>query len=319
MRAAWLWTAAILIAIAGGSYGLYLYLIPDPLPEQVVYGNGHIEGTEVKVAAEVAGRVVESALVEGREVTKGDPLVRLDDTDLNLELRSAEAEIAALKAERERVVSELEVWRHHLRTAERDLLRYRELRERNTAPPQRVEQAENTFREAQGRVAALESQIDAVEKRTAAALAEQQLIANRLSKTRITAPIDGTVLVKAVESGEFLQTGQTVAVLIDLSKMELKVFIPEKDIGKIKLGDEAQVQVDAFQDQRFAAAVSRVDPQAQFTPRDIHLPEERVRMVFGVTLAVDNSDGVLKPGMPADAWILWRANYGWPDRLFVPQ
>lgn len=319
MRSAWLWTAAALIAVAGGSYGLYLYLLPEPLPEQVIYGNGHIEGTEVQVAAEVAARVVESTVVEGRKVAKGDLLVRLDDTDLRLELRRSDAEIEALKAERERATSELEVWRHHLRTAESDLARYRELRERNTASPQREEQAENAFLEARGQVAALEYQVDASSKRIVAAQAERELIVNRLNKTQIRAPMEGTILARAVETGEFLQRGQVVAVLVDLTRMELKAYIPETDIGKIKLGDPARVRIDAFPDRRFEAEVARVDSQAQFTPRDIHLPEERVRMVFGVTLLIGNVDGVLKPGMPADAWILWRAEAGWPDRLFIPQ
>ena len=319
MRAVWLWTAAILVVIAGGSYGLYLYLLPEPLPDQVVYGNGHIEGTEIRVAAEIAGRVVENTLVEGRRVEAGDLLVQIDDADLRLERDRAEAEIAALNAERERAASEAEVWRHHLRMAERDLERYRELRERNTVAPQRVEQAEDSFQEARGRVAALEAQIKAIEKRTAAALTERELADNRIGKARMVAPMGGTVLAKGVEPGEFLQVGQTVAVLVDLSRVELKVYIPEKDIGKVKLGDSARLRIDAFPDRLFDAAIARVDPQAQFTPRDIHMPEERVRMVFGVTLAIDNADGVLKPGMPADAWILWKAGAGWPDVLFVPK
>lgn len=319
MRSAWLWTAVTLVAIAGGSYGLYLYLLPEPLPEQVLYGNGHIEGTEVRIAAELPARVVESTIVEGHEVARGDLLVRLDDSDLRLDARRMEAEVEALAAERKRVESELVVWRHHLQTAERDLARYRELRARSTVSAQRLDQVEDGYREARGRVAALESQIDAVGKRTTAARAERKLIDNRLSKTRITAPIDGTVLVKAIESGEFLQVGQIVAILVDLRNMDLKVYIPERDIGKVKLGDAARVRVDAFPTRRFAAEVARVDPQAQFTPRDIHLPEERVRMVFGVTLAIENAEGVLKPGMPADAWILWQSGSEWPDRLFVPQ
>ncbi len=80
----------------------------------------------------------------------------------------------------------------------------------------------------------------------------------------------------------------------------------------------ARVKVDAFADRFFEARVARVDQRAQFTPRDIHMPEERVRMVFGVTLALENPQGVLKPGMPADAWILWKSGAAWPDRLFVP-
>lgn len=318
MNRAWLWTGFVLLVIAGGSYGLYLYLQPAPLPVQVLYGNGHIEGTEVRVAAEVAGRVIESRLIEGNTVTNGDLLVRLDDTDPKLNQARAEAEIDALVQERERQQRELEVWRHHLRTAERDLARYRELQERGTIPSQRLEQAENAFREAQGRVAALEAGISATTGRITAARRELDILANRIAKTTISAPLDATVLVKAVELGEFLQPGQTVAALVDLTRTELKVYIPEREIAKVKLAAPARVRVDAYPDRLFEARVARVDQTAQFTPRDIHMPEERVRLVFGVTLSLSNPDGTLKPGMPADAWILWQTAAGWPERLIVP-
>lgn len=118
MHKTWLWTAVILLLIAGGSYGLYVYLRPAPLPVQVLYGNGHVEGTEVRIAAEVAGRVVGSRLVEGGLVADGDLLVRLDDTEPRLNKARAEAEVDALGQERERLERELDVWRHHLRTAE---------------------------------------------------------------------------------------------------------------------------------------------------------------------------------------------------------
>lgn len=318
MQAQWLWTALALALTAGGSYGLYAYLQPEPLPRQLLYGNGHVEGTDVRVAAEVPGRVLDSRLVEGATVARGGLLVRLDDTDLQLRKARVEAEIEALTRERERAERELQVWRHHRQTAEGELARYRELTERGTAPPQRLEQAEDAYQEARGRAAALEAAVAAVGGRITAARRELDLVANQIKKASITAPTEGTVLTKAVEPGEFVQVGQTVATLVDLSEVELKVFVPERDIGKIKLGTPARVRVDALPGRTFEARVARVDQRAQFTPRDIHMPEERVRMVFGVTLALDNPDGVLKPGMPADAWILWQADAGWPERLFVP-
>lgn len=318
MRRTWIWTALLLAILAGGSYALYLYLRPPALPDQLLYGNGHVEGTEVQVAAEVAGRVVESRLVEGVTIARGDLLLRLDDTDFTLRKERAEAEIEVQRQENERVERELQVWRHHLTTTETDLERYRELRKRGTVPPKRLEEAENAFREAQGRAGALEAELGATDGRIEAAQKELNLVVNQIGKTRISAPIDGTVLAKAVEAGEFVQPGRTVAVLVDLTRVELKVFIPEKDIGKITLGEKARVRVDAFPDQLFEARVTRVDQRAQFTPRDIRMPEERVRMVFGVTLNLDNPNGALKPGMPADAWILWQADSEWPDRLFVP-
>lgn len=319
MRVGWILTAVLVVAVAAGSFGLYSYLRPQPLPERIVYGNGHIEGTEIHVPAEIPGRIVENRLMEGQPVDAGELLVRLDDTDLQLQRQSAEAEIDALRAQREEITSEIEVWRHHLQMAKRDLDRFQRLRERNTVSQQQAEQAENVFREAEGRVASLGAKVRATDKLIIAARKQLDLIENRIAKTEIMAPVSGTVLAKAREVGEFVQPGQTVAVIVDLSRLELQVFIPEADVGKVNLDDAALIKVDAFPDRRFEARVARISQQAQFTPRDIHMPEERVRMVFGITLAVENPKGILKPGMPADAWILWLKDAEWPERLFVPR
>jgi multidrug resistance efflux pump len=319
MTRTWLWTVMALVLLAAASYGLYVRLSPEPLPPEVLYGNGHVEGTEVAVSAEITGRVVETHLVEGNRVEAGNLLVRLEDADFRAALAQAEAEAAAVQQEKAAIEEQLVTARHHLRTAEEDLERYRKLQARGTVSPQRLGQAENVAEEARGRLQALEARLAATGDRLKAAREQVELARIRLEKTVILAPITGTVLVKAIELGELATLGRTVAVLVDLSRMDLKVFIPEKDIGKVELEDPARVRVDAFPDRLFEAGVARVDQRAQFTPRDIHMPEERVRLVFGVTLSLENPDSILKPGMPADAWILWPENASWPERLIVPK
>jgi HlyD family secretion protein len=110
-----------------------------------------------------------------------------------------------------------------------------------------------------------------------------------------------------------------VAIIADMSTGELRIFISERDLGKVRLGAEARIRVDAFPDRFFPARVSQVDAQAQFTPRDVHMQDERSRTVYGVMLEAANPDALLKPGMPADAWILWDANARWPARLAAPE
>ncbi len=319
MQRTLLWTALIIAAIVGGSYSLYVWLSPEPLPEQLLYGNGHVEGIEIQVAAEVQGRVLESNLVEGIVVRAGDLLITIDDADLRIQIVRAEAELEAVRHQMESASLNLEVWQHHMSVAESDRQRYRDLQSDGTVTPQRLEQAEVAWQEARGNIGAYRAEVEALEHSIEAGLATIQLLANRLERTGVIAPVSGTVLVRAVEAGEYVQTGQTIAVIVDLTDIELKVYVPESDIGKVTLGTEARIGVDAFPERFFDGAVKRVDQQAQFTPHDIHMPEERVRTVFGVTLSVDNDDGILKPGMPADAWLLWDTSIGWPDRLFVPE
>jgi HlyD family secretion protein len=319
VRRGWLVTLAVLLALGAGGYGLYRYLEPKPLPDGILYGNGHVEGTEVRVAAEVGGRVIESTLVEGEPVTAGALLVRLDPTDYEIALKQAQADALALDGERTGLADELATWRHHLDTAVRELARYRTLRGRNLASPAQVEAVENREREARGRVDALTAQLAANGARREAAAQRIAAAQSSLARTEVRAPRAATVLVKAIEPGELAQPGQTLAVLVDLTDLELTVYVPQEQLGKLELGHPARVRGDAFPERYFDARIERIDQRAQFTPREVHMPEERVRMVFGVTLAIANPEGVLKPGMPADAWVRWNADTPWPEPLWIPR
>lgn len=150
MKAGWRWIPIALGILTLGSYGLFVYLQPPALPQGIVYGNGRVEATEVRISSEVGGRVAESKLVEGVAVRRGDLLVQIDETDLKLRLAQTEAEQIAARRERERVEAELQIARHHLETAENGVRRHRILQARNTVSVQRLEQAENAFRGAQG-------------------------------------------------------------------------------------------------------------------------------------------------------------------------
>ncbi len=318
MRKSWLWTPVALIVAAALSYGLFVYLRPPPLPAGFLYGSGHIEGTEINVSAEVSARVVESNLVEGRTIEASALLVRLDDAELKAQLGEARAQETAVNSTLASLEAQRRTWEHHLQTARADVERFRALSKTGKVSEQQLDKAENQNQEARGRLDALAAQLKETKARMAAMAQRVRQLELQLAKTEVRAPISGTVLIKGIEPGELTTPGKVVAVLVDLNRLELKVYVPERDIGKVKLSAPARVRVDAFPDRYFEATVARVDQRAQFTPRDIHLPEERVRMVFGVTLTLSNEGGFLKPGMPADAWIRWDSEARWPGRLVVP-
>lgn len=319
LKRTWLWTPILLVALAAGSYAAYRWLTPPALPEGLLYGGGRIEGTEVIVSSEVAARVLGSTLIEGARVRAGDVLVRLDATDIEAQRDRARAERDAARRERERLARDLTTAEHHLATARRDDQRYEALVREGTIPVQRREQAANVLAEAQGRVAALNAALTQANARIEALDKTVQLAESQLAKTTITAPLSGTVLTKSIEVGELATPGRPIATLVDLDRIELKIYVPEREIGKLSLGNEARVRTDAFPSEYIPARVSRIDSQAQFTPRDIHMPDERVRLVFGVTLALDNPEDRLKPGMPADAWVRWNSATAWPTELVVPR
>ena len=127
----------------------------------------------------------------------------------------------------------------------------------------------------------------------------------------ITAPFDGTVMTRAAEPGEVVTAGTTIVTLLDLSKVYLRGFVPEGQIGNIKTGQAARVYLDSDPNKPIDAYVSRVDPEATFTPENTYFRDERVKQVVGVKLQLKGGIGNAKPGMPADGEVLVQGDT-WP-------
>ena len=127
----------------------------------------------------------------------------------------------------------------------------------------------------------------------------------------VTAPFDGTVITRAAEPGEVVTAGTTIVTLLDLGKVYLRGFVPEGQIGKVKVGQAARVYLDSKPDQAIEAFVSRADPQATFTPENTYFRDDRVKQVVGVKLQLKSAIGFAKPGMPGDGEILVQGDR-WP-------
>ena len=156
------------------------------------------------------------------------------------------------------------------------------------------------IRAAEAQVAAARAQGQAAEGQVALAEASVALIDEQLSRLSVKAPADGVILTRAIEPGEVALPGSTLVVLGDLLRPWVTVYLPEDRYGVVKVGDQAQIAVDSFPNQVFAGTVQRVADRAEFTPRNVQTPAGRRATVFAVKLAIDNPEGQLKPGMPAD-------------------
>jgi len=145
-------------------------------------------------------------------------------------------------------------------------------------------------------------------QRTRAQLAEAQ--ADRQDLT-VRAPFDGTIVTRSAEPGEVVQAGTVVVTMLDLTKVYLRGFVPEGQIGKVRVGQPARVYLDSNPSEPLEAFVSRVDPQATFTPENTYFRDDRVKQVVGVKLQLKQALGYAKPGMPADGEILVSGDL-WP-------
>jgi len=293
----------------------------------VITASGTIETIEVNVASKVSGQVESLAVEEGSRVEPGATLAAIDHATLDIQLRQAqagvrlaEAQLALLvKGARAEDIKQAEAALAQaeaaFKPAEDDARRMRELVRTGSVTPKQAEDAEARLAVATAqRAAAAEAlakvrrlarpeEIRAAEARLAQAQAAADLLAKTIADCTVTAPIAGVVTHKAVERGELVAPGSTVVTLSELDDVHVMIYLTEKEIGRVRLGDSADVTIDAFPGRAFPGRITYISPEAEFTPKNVQTKEDRVKLVFGVKVEIENKDGLLKPGLPADAAI----------------
>ncbi|NIO76576.1 MAG: HlyD family efflux transporter periplasmic adaptor subunit [Armatimonadetes bacterium] len=439
------------------SVSVFFWLKPRPTMPGIIEANGEVEGDELVISSQVAGRIVEVPVSDGRRVEHGQILVRLDSDEAQARLDQATAHVAHAEAQlvearaaaarlahqeeeahillrqsREWTAGDLQrakagvdvaraqvtrataalthqrsYYRAQLRYAQaglelakaklaeaaaeselarRNRERYEELVKRGAVSQQQADVArtahetaqamlraaekesaranaalamaqagieEVRLREAevkteQGRRAEAESilqqaragsltpvaeerSLEAIREhmrqaraavasasaRVVAAEATRQEAVARLGYAEIRSPGPGTITEVLVESGETVAAGTALLTMIDLSRLRVTAYLPLVEAHRVKVGDLARIYVDSFPGRFFEASVSRIAEEAEFTPRPVHMKDERVRLVYAVELAVRDPEGDLKPGMPADAEIRWQSTTPW-ERCVKP-
>jgi membrane fusion protein YbhG len=141
----------------------------------------------------------------------------------------------------------------------------------------------------------------------------REAAANR-GDLNVIAPFDGTVATRTSEPGEVVSPGTSIITLVDLNAVYLRAFVPEGDIGRVRIGQASRVYLDSSPTQPIEAEVMRIDPEASFTPENTYFRDERVKQVVGVKLRIKNPQGFAKPGMPADGEILVAGDWNTPQR-----
>ncbi len=307
--------AALALLLLGGCTGR--------VSDTALRASGHVEATEVRISSKVAGRLAALRVDEGDTVAAGTEVAKVDPVDLELALRAARADRDTADAQlrlflagtRPEEIAEAEAGlaqaHADLVAAGKDLERARALVERGSATAKtrddaqarrdvaagRADAARERLRKA--RAGARTEEIDAARARFAGAEARVAQLEQQLADTSVTSPLAGIVTEKVAEAGEHVAPGGTIVVVTDVRDAWLSVYVPEPDLDWIKIGQDARVVTDGGTERR--GRVTFVASQAEFTPKNVQTKDERVKLVFKVKIALDNADGVFKPGMPAEA------------------
>jgi HlyD family secretion protein len=312
----------VLILVAALAAGCARTQEPD------AYGN--VEATEVVVGAEASGQILKFDVDEGVKLAAAAAVGTIDRTELELQRDQASAQQSAnrsrvseiqqqvegLRAEREAAVAERAALAAQHEIAQRAYERVQRLYAQQAATAPQLDSAERDVRtlaeqiKAQDRqIAARAQQIDAARaqqvtarQQVTASEAQVQQFGERIRKSTIVNPVAGTVLATYAKAGEFVQQGQPLYKIANLEAVDVRAYVAETQLARVRLGQSVQVSVDVGKDQRqtLPGSVTWIASEAEFTPTPIQTREERADLVYAIKIRVANEGGLLKIGMPAD-------------------
>ena len=339
--------AAVVIALAWWGWTKFADSGPG---EGFVSGNGRIEATEIDIATKLPGRIEDILVREGDFVTAGQPLARMQletleaQRDEALAMRqqaehsvtAAQAQVALREADVVAAQALVGQRESELDAAQRRLKRSQTLSQEGAASIQELDDDRARVRGAQATLAASKAQTAAA--RAAVEAAKAQLVGARSSvraatasinrieadirDSELRAPRDGRVQVRVAQPGEVLGAGGRVLNLIDLSDVYITFFLPETVAGRVALGSEVRIILDAAPEYVIPATVSFVASAAQFTPKTVETASERQKLMFRVRAQISQELlrehlNQVKTGLPGVAWIKLDANAEWPQNLSV--
>ena len=318
--------------------------------EGLAGGNGRIEATEVDIATKLGGRVEEILVGEGDFVKAGEPLARMQITSLQAQYEEAvagkdravhnvaasKAQVALRQSDHAAALAVVAQREADLDAAQRRLARSETLTREGASSAQeldddraRVRGAQAALKAAQAQaaaaqaaIAAAQAQVTGADSAVVAAQATVHRIAAELDDSTLLAPRDGRVQFRLAQPGEVLGAGGKVLNLVDLADVYMSFFLPETVAGRVALGSEVHIVLDAAPQFVIPAKVSFVSATAQFTPKTVETASERQKLMFRVKAQLDpqllqKHLTQVKTGLPGQAWVLTEPGAQWPAHLQV--
>ena len=292
-----------------------------------IEASGDIEATNVTVSSKVNGQILKINYDEGALVKEGDTLLTIDHDLLAIQLQQANAAIESAKAQYEllkegarsedikQASDALKQAEANFELSKLDYERNERLYKSNSITKQQFDTFSTKYDIAKAQLNSAKENLKKMknfarpeELKQAKAnldrqIASANLIKKNISDSYVIAPISGFVVKKFVEIGESVLPMSSLMLLTDLSYVDLMVYVPETQLGRVQLGQNADVKVDSYKDKTFKGKVIYISPQAEFTPKNIQTQDERTKLVYAVKIHIANPKYELKDGMPADAII----------------
>jgi HlyD family secretion protein len=316
--------AATAVVIGGGGAGYFAWkqYEASQLPTGIVSINGRVEATQVDISTKIPGRVVEIIPHEGDMVSPGEVVARIDTSETAAQLHQAQA--SAELARQTLITRQASVASDEaqLDLANEEMRRTATLVDKGWSTHETYDKRKQELKSANAALNAATSQVDearATVKTADARVEELQAVVN---DSTIESTVRGRVQYRLVEPGAVLPPGGKIATVIDLADVYTTVFLPAPQAGRLKIGDEARVVVDAAPEYVFPATVSFVAPESQFTPKTVEVQSEREQLVFRVKLQapfqlLKGMEDQVKAGLRGMGYVRIDPAAEWPAKLAV--
>jgi HlyD family secretion protein len=297
----------LVLALVAVAAGFYFGTRLNAHDNGVIRASGRIEGEESHLGSRLPSQVKAVFVKEGDRVHKGELLIALDDSDVRSKLNAADYGLSVAKGAQKKAMAGANAVQHEAAVVDEKMKpkhhNFVSSFFRSITGAKRKEQvvAMQAKMQLAGQEQQAQSGVMQARGEYAKALVVRKVVSADTSYFRIASPIDGIVETRNVQPGDAVTPGQVLMTIVNLHEVYLRCFVPEGSVGRIGIGQRANVYLDSAPERPLSGHIVSIDSEASFTPENVYFQQDRVKQAFGVKVEIDNPDGLAKPGMPADA------------------
>lgn len=322
-RARWRWrilAALALVAIGAGGVAYWQHLRQGALPVGIASGNGRIEADEIDIDTKFAGRISEMLADEGDMVKIGQVVARMDTRDIEASLAKSQAQVQGAQRSLDETRANVEMQTTQVTLAQQEFDRTNTLVARGFATNELLDQRRQSLNGANALLGAAKDRVGEAERALDAATHDVELYKVNIADNTLVAPKEGRLQYRIANIGEVLPAGGRVFTMLDVSYVYMDVYLPTQQAGKVKVGADARITLDAVPNLAIPAKVSFIATQAQFTPKTVETQDERDKLMFRVRVKIDPERlrahaAAVRSGLPGVAYVQFDPAVAWPAEL----
>jgi HlyD family secretion protein len=322
VRRRWLRVALALAVLVGGAGAAFYWWqhSQSQLPPGIAWGNGRIEADEIDIDTKFAGRIAEMLADEGDMVKAGQIVARMDTQDLAVSLKKAEAQVQLAQRAIDEATANVAQQTSQVLLAKQQMDRATSLAQEGYQTKEVLDQRQQQLDGANAALRAAQARVIQSQHALEASTHDVELYRVNIAYNTLVAPRDGRIQYRIANIGEVLPAGGKVFAMLDISYVYMDAYLPTEAAGKLKIGADARIVLDAYPNVAIPAKVSFIATQAQFTPKAVETKSERDKLMFRIRVRIDperlraRADAV-RSGLPGVAYLRLDPAVAWPPQL----